>query len=483
MKAEPHDKELDDLIHAAIGRNHVSFDFEKWKEGHVRSLQEFHLPGQFFTRGPAWSFSEYMSHHRRSTAGLMAAAAVLAVVLLLLLGGGQRTQTLRAIEQARTLHVVMKEHRNGQHFKDHEIWYDRQAGIMEREQYENRTDIRIDNGKYEWGYAEGGPYASRQRSYRDDNDELVRNLCAGWLSFTPRRAPSGDMKVSGVPCKMYVLEEEEGSCSLWADEQDRVRRVETTVKARPEEGEIRASMEIEYDAPIGPERFEPRFDPNVKVVDPRQLLEQEYPLDTALFTRESVGFTFAVHALERCPDGIKYLVCSIRLTEETRRQIDATHPWTYYGSVHLVEDYTGSYFDHVELLAETGHQGIRVEWYFLVPGEDRAAETAGCQVEVLVDTANELEKRREADGLPTRERFKLILSEDKVRQSQTSLTELADQVYSLGEQFDPIMHYFHLAEVLPEQNLQVSRRPGIQLSREQYIRNVQHRVDERLHRN
>jgi len=89
---------------------------------------------------------------------LAMAAAVLIVGLVFLVGDGQQTlyaKAVEALEQARTVHVVVKEYRDGQWFKGHEIWYDREAGIVEEERYEGRTDLRIDNGRYEWLYAVG----------------------------------------------------------------------------------------------------------------------------------------------------------------------------------------------------------------------------------------------------------------------------------------------------------------------------------------
>jgi hypothetical protein len=41
MKPEPHDERLDDLIHAAIGRNGPSFDFQRWKRSHRDRIDEF----------------------------------------------------------------------------------------------------------------------------------------------------------------------------------------------------------------------------------------------------------------------------------------------------------------------------------------------------------------------------------------------------------------------------------------------------------
>ncbi len=48
MKADRNDERLEELIQAAISRDCPSFDFERWKQGHQRQIEEFHAE----TRSP-----------------------------------------------------------------------------------------------------------------------------------------------------------------------------------------------------------------------------------------------------------------------------------------------------------------------------------------------------------------------------------------------------------------------------------------------
>ena len=41
MERENRDKKLDELISAAIGRDDVKFDFDKWKSEHAKEIREF----------------------------------------------------------------------------------------------------------------------------------------------------------------------------------------------------------------------------------------------------------------------------------------------------------------------------------------------------------------------------------------------------------------------------------------------------------
>jgi hypothetical protein len=278
---------------------------------------------------------------------------------------------------------------------------------------------------------------------------------------------------------MYVFSDAGCSYSVWVDGAGRVRRVEQTQRGSPEEGETRLSMEIEYDVPIDPQRFEPPSAPEAKVVEPRRLIEQQYPLDTALFTRETLGFTFAVHRLELCREGLKFLVCSNRLTEEARQKIDAAHPWAFYGSADLRELPGNSSCDRVEPLARMSNEGICLSWYLLLPAGGKGAEAAGCDVNVEISTANQLEKKLDAAGSPTRETFRLSIPKEKSRQASASLRDLLGDLFTQGEQLDPLVHSFLLTEVPRDSNVRVWRRPGIQLSQEQYLESVEQRMKER----
>ena len=418
---------------------------------------------------------------------LAAAAAVLIVGLVFLVGDGQQTlyaQVLKALDQVRTIHVVIKEYRNDQWFKDHEMWYDREAGIIEQERYQGRTDVRIDNGRYEWRYAEGNELTSQLKSYRD-NYEIARVLCAGWLRYDPNRVPSGDVVIDGIQCKMYALSDVGDKVSIWVDGKNYVRQVEQVTELSGHKVESRAT--VEYDIVIDQNRFSPEFGSDMKVVNPREWIEEQYPLDTAIFTRKCLGFVFAVHELIMCENGLKYLVCSNRLSGQTRREIGTGHPWTYYGQSELFDRYGETYsYDHPILLGRLKHDGVIINWYLLLPSDNRARQTPGCDVDVIVNTANQLEEKCKAEGLPTNEKFRLNIATQESQERQASLREIVKQIYSLGEKLDPIVHSFLLTEIVTkpdDEKIQAWRRPVIQLSEEEYRKDVERRVQEWLERN
>jgi len=414
----------------------------------------------------------------------LAVAALIIIGLFFVFSNGQKTlyaNAVEALEQARTFHIVIKEYRDDKWFKDHEIWYDREAGLVEEERYEGRTDIRIDNGRYEWRYASEKEFVVQLKSYRD-NDAFARQCCAEWLRYDPNRVSSGDMVIDGVPCDMYVLSDSGAKVSIWVDGENYVRQIEQFTELSGQKVESRAS--VEYDIAIDQNRFSPKFGQDVKVINPREWIEELYSLDAAIFTRKCLGFVFAVHELKACGNGLKYIVCSTRLSDMTRQEIGTGHPWTYYGQSHLFDRYDGTYsYDHPILLGRLTHDGVRINWYLLLPSNDKVRQSPGCDVDVRVSTANQLEEKFKAEGLPTNEKFRLNIIMQESKEHQVSLREIVRQVYSLGENLDPIVHSFLLTQVVTKpdgKKIQAWRRPAIQLSEEEYNEDVERRVQEWL---
>jgi hypothetical protein len=411
-----------------------------------------------------------------------AAAAMVVVGILFLFGGGQKTlyaQIAEAFEKVQTLHAVFEEYRDGRWFKEHEIWYDRQAGIIEQERYEEHTDIRIDNGQQEWRYSVSGGLVAQDASYRD-MDTYARDFCIDWLRFDPNREPAGDKLVGGVPCRMYVLSDPHQQCRIWVDEKKRVRGAE--LMRRSFEQEIESRLTVEYDVPVGSNRFLPPSGPDAKTIDVTQYIEQQFPLETAIFSRETMGLVFAVHRLEHCDNGLKYLVCSNRLTDETLPKLDDGNPWNYYGQFRLFarwDDVSEMNLDRPILLARMKHDGIQLDWYVLLSADNKTKQAPMCDVDVVVSTANQLKQWCRAKGLPTNDKFRLNVPVQEPAGEQLSLEEIAHEVYSLGSLYDPMVHSFLLTAVVKTpagERSQVWKRPCIELGEDEYIKEIKLRV-------
>ncbi len=420
----------------------------------------------------------------------VAAVTLFILGLLIFIGNGETlyAQVAKAFEKARSIHVVLTEYRDGNWFKDYEIWYDSEEGVREEERYENQVDIRIDNKQYEWSYTVGEAFAAEINSYRD-TDELAKDLC-GWLRFDPERNPSGDKVIDGMTCKMYTLSTSgaDEKVSVWVNEKHRVLEFEQEEQRNGQV--IRTVATINYDIDIDKKLFSPKFDTNVEIVGPTGLIEEEFPLDTAIFKRESLGFVYGVHILDFV-DEFKYLVCSNRLTEQTRNEISDGDPWTYYGDFTLFGRYDefGIYLDTSDvpiLLAEMRHDGIQVRWYILIPSGDKAKQTASCDVDILVNAANQLKEKLMAKGLPINEKFRLNLTHVDTNKPSLSLSEICSEIYSLGEKLAPMVHSFALAklEIESNGNKVISwKKPRTELTEEDYAKDIESRIEYYLNQN
>ena len=411
------------------------------------------------------------------------AAAIIIAAGLIFLNTNNATlyaQVKEAFEKAQTFHVIMKEYRDGNWFKDDEIWYDHKAGVREEERYQDCTDIRIDNNEHEWRYQPGSKFVAQIPSYRQD--AWTRDLYE-WLRYAPERNPDGDKIINGVLCEMYTHTDSENSqkLSVWVNKQHRVLEFE---QEEQKDGQnIRIIATIEYDIDMNQNLFEANIAPNVKIVGPRELIEKEFPLETAIYKHESLGFVFAVHEL-KLGDDFKYLVCSNRLTQETRKEIGTNHPWTYYGEADLFGRYnkSGDYIntsDEPILLAQMRHDGIQVEWYALVPTGSKAKQN-GCDLDVHVSTANELSKKLNSQGLPIRDKFRLNLTLEEADKQSPPLSEICGEIFAFGEEFGPIVHVFVLTNIVTEADgnrVLAWKKPRTELLEEDFIKDVESRVE------
>ena len=420
-----------------------------------------------------------------------AAAVLLCVLGLLVFFGNGHTlyaQVIKAFEKTRTVHIVMKEYRDGDLYRDDEIWYDRQIGVREEKRYENQTDIRIDDNQYEWRYTVGNVFAAKVSSYRNP-DEWIDDLY-DWLRFDPQRVPSGDKVIDDVPCEKYILliPDSDEKVSVWVDEQHRV--LEFEYEEQRSGRLIKGMATMKYDVDVDQNLFVPDFSADVEIVGPRELIEEQFPLETAIFKRESLGFVFAVHEL-KSGNGFKYLICSSRLTEQMRDEISTGHLWNYYGGFTLMSkmEETGmipgsSYMPHH--LARLKHDDIQVMWYVLVPYGSEAKQSAGINLDVYINTANQLNEKLNAEGLPTQEKFELDIKPGQIDEQLLSTAEITSQIFSFGKEMAPIVHSFKLIKIatnIDETKKHTWKRPGTELSEEEYIKSWEDGIEYYLNQN
>lgn len=413
-----------------------------------------------------------------------AAAAVLVGALIFIMNQPKAlyARAMKEMRRARTLHIVVKEYRDREWFRDQDIWCDRRIGFVEKERYASGiVDVHIAGAEYEWQYRVGGKFVSKLKRYQDaDKYEKL----FGILQERSKRYPGGDKLIDGVACKQHVLTDVgESKVSVWVDREGRIRWMEC--EQEDDDGvERKIDISVQYEVPLGEEMFVPEFGPDAKVVNPSELLEEKFSLDEAVFVRESVGFVFAVHELKLGEDGLKYLVCSNRLSEETRRVVSSGNPWNYYGQLDLLGrfDSGGDFLetsDEPILLGRMRHDGVQVDWYVLVPMGSKAIDSGMCDVAVDIDTANELSKRQESLGLSVSEEFRLNTAVEESGARGMSLKDICGSVFSVGKNFGPIVHSFLLTEVVTRADgsgVRAWRKCDIEVTQAEFIRNIEGRV-------
>jgi hypothetical protein len=386
----------------------------------------------------------------------VAAAAVVAAGLWLLFGRGETTlyaQMMKALGNVRTMHVVDTDLREGQWQKRAEVWYDRRAGVVEMVWRDGKmVSRRIDDGKQAWTYEAGSDVAQRSRSMgvlRVVTDLMETSV----FTEGALRVPAEDRTVAGTPWQAYSRSKDGTWCIVvWLDADKRVRAWEKRQLAQTGLWETYRRGTVEYDGTPEAALFQPDFGPAVRIVAVDSLLDDLFGLDKALFTKEALGFIFAVHEVKRCEGNMPYVVCSLRPTEETKRQVGYQGPavWSY-GSFTL-----GSSWRWVDAnqtrdrcyqplgLAHFYHDGLEVQSAFLVPlgaWPDRVTE---CELEVYISTpGGELRRQRVTQGLQTEARFK-PMGTVPLPDAGTSAAQVLTDVYALARKLDAFVAFDRL---------------------------------------
>lgn len=385
---------------------------------------------------------------------LAAAAAIIIIGLVVLFGDGQATlyaQVMKGLESARTIHVVGKSLRNGQWGKFLEVWYDREQGVVETEWMNGRQlYTRIDNGKYEWRHEAGSRLAKRSQSV-DPRGIIRRILNIQAFKEEAEKYASYDKTVNGVQCSAYVSSSGKTRIVTWLDGDNRVRGWEKSRLLDDGQWETYRIGEVEYDIEPEPNTFLPDFGPDVKIVEVDTILDAYFSLDKAIFTKEALGFIFAVHKVKRCQGNMIYVVCSLRPTEETRKEVPAHAQgpavWSF-GSFNLGASYecidassghSRSY--QVVDLSLIYHGGLEVWSALLIPTGSWPEVIDQCELEAYISVIGcELKRKRTAKGVPCEERFKPI-AVVPLPAEELGLDTILEEVYSTAKTLEAFVGY------------------------------------------
>jgi len=406
---------------------------------------------------PAWRMP------RPLLAGLGGGTALACVALAVVLIYQNNTlyaRVLRGFEQAGSFHVQGFHFEGGQAVLHSEIWYQRWHGTRIQQRAGGTVVDLYDNGRDQWQHTQGNDFAI---VLRGQGSVLPGELTdtARYLKQCERTAQGGKL-IDGVPCALYQVTRDQTRSMFWIDDQKRFRRYE---EERLVEGQWQREelVTIVYEAKVDPNWVTPQFEPHLRIIEPGAMLETRYRLDTALATKEVMGLDFAVHEVQRC-QGNLIVTCSVRPTEESLQQIDATgiernqHRRHEYGSFSM-----GSWWerkpngdlesrDYVRIdLGRVVRNGVCYYWYAMRPtatwpGLENRLEVCG-----YVHARNALAKLRKQQGLPWYENFRPILTID-LPQEEMPLDVLSKDLHSIQRQVTGLhLSAKHLRTEIPEE--------------------------------
>ncbi|MDH4242042.1 MAG: hypothetical protein OEW48_20975, partial [Phycisphaerae bacterium] len=219
-------------------------------------------------------------------------------------------------------------------------------------------------------------------------------------------------------------------------------------RRRAENGQWKPSKmgTIQYNMPISESRFSRNFGPNVRIIDADEIMSEQFGLDKAIFTRETMGLIFAVHEVQRSEKGLIYLSCTLRPTEETTERfgtlkLDDGHKT--YGQMEVFSISDGKIcFPYKKCrLSWMRHNGIEAKSWILVPRENRPKESQTLDLGIRVFTEDKLAKQRVRQGKPENREFKPMATLP-LPDRRVPLEEIISRVYSQAEVFDPIRHVY-----------------------------------------
>jgi len=391
----------------------------------------------------------------------------------LFFGGSQATlyaQVMEVLEDTQTIHLVGESLMDGELTKGEEVWYDREKGIVRTFWHEGqKNSVLIDDGEYMWHYSKFNDVATRSKSRRDSLEIIEKLLEINNLKSGIEREPDNDKIIDEIMYKAYVLTSTPKTriARLWIDESKRVRIYEKARLGDDGQWQKISICRAEYNIPIEPNIFVPDFGTSAKIIHADKSIKEKFDLNKAIFSKETDDLIFAVHKLAKCENNITFIVCSVRPTEEVRREAH------YIG---LITARMFGYFDLPPLqydpvsLLQIYHDGIAVRWYLMVPNTSLSEKADEFEVGVRIRYEGRLANKRKRENMPTEVTFDSICTLPFEKQ-QLLLEKVIADTYSEYERFQPLK-----ALGLLQLNLSSFSKPPV-TDVEDYVKKIMNRIN------
>ncbi len=331
-----------------------------------------------------------------------------------------------------------------------EIYLDRARGVAHYYIHPNGTYLHYDDGTSLWSSRVGGALVRRAKSAGTPAQILAQ--ANDWISAGPVREAAADQVIDGVACRAYTITKLPPAVqsTVWVDEQNLIRRLRLEVRS---EGSVKSVAEGNtiYNQPIDPAKFPPPPPPEA-IVEGEDWLARQFPVAAAESSQRLGQYTFAVHSLEAGPDGLLYLVCSLR-TAEGRAAAQGNSPWLANFGV------SDSPVNWAEQIASISEGGCWLKHVIVGPTSAQAPIPGRCTV-VVVIPGNDA-------GMPgPRDRYTVTLEARRADNAMTAV-RIADRAFAAAQRFDGVLRVRFWDQEPPE------------FSREQYLKRVQEQIERR----
>jgi outer membrane lipoprotein-sorting protein len=413
-------------------------------------------------------------------------------------------QAVKALEEAKTVHAVGNRWQDGKWVKGAEIFYQRGVGVYEWTEQRGREQIRIDDTKNEWRFSPSEPTVRKSPS-KDPLGVVRKILDEARHLDRARRDDFSDRDIDGVRCRLYALAPEGGASRyrIWADDRMRIHRLEQD-SLRDGKWQPVELSEVQYDVPIDAKIFVPQLPANARIIEADKLLDQQFAVASALYRQEALGMLFAVHRVERLPNGTFLVVTSLRPTDATRRELGNNNSGPLannYATLIMMPSFRRIRGDVMRSygtlsLAEVYHDGLTVQWMLFEPVGTWGDEIAKYDLSWRLSTDGKLADTLRSQGKQEWAEF-LHAATLAAQPREGSVIDVAAAVYHEIEPLEPVAAKAHVElksikftddEMVPEwQRGTVPRgsylhhgrsAPPSKISEADFLKDVRSRLDE-----
>ena len=403
-----------------------------------------------------------------------AAAAIIIVAGLIFFNTANSSlyaQVVKAMEKTRTIHAIGYSLQEGKMVKATEIWYERNVGYKMVWQHKGSEKLMIDDGQTLWNYQQGHDFAVKSKSISTERLPKEFTETSRYLDKCTKDPDKIDM-IDGHPCQVYIgsYPDKPNSTRLifWIDENLRPRRFEEKVLEN-DTWKVIEHVDIEYDVDMDISTFKPDFGSHVEIIHEGKILDENFSLEKAIFTKEEMGLIFAVHEVQRCQNDLIFTVTSLRPNQNLNEKFASRGitAWNY-------GDYQfGSSYERLGLNTHRSYSPIEMAWFYrnglvirwtvFIPHGFEPGQVDKIKLELYYLYARgDWAAKRKADGL-----------EDRIRISPIATLPLPDESVNLESQLNKTYNHIKLLEpMVAEKHLQLKPIPFTDEEMEEYIKEL-----------